>query len=261
MTLLARLYLRAYRATAIGLAVLTALVLAAIPYLLSLDTQAATAWTSPWASVAQVQADWQAVGAPCYSVTTGKLTMQCQSAGLVTRAAWSPLFPLTVTARVSATAVTGGKYFAGLTIYDHASDDTRYGELALGRNVPPMSRFGDSHYLMNLVDDGGYTPYQTVQPSTAYTLSVVYRPGGIWDGARYWFYLNGALQSYRDGQALGELRIFLVCASVGEATPNDGSLARCEFGPVAVTGVPSAEVRAVYLPLVERRQPTPKAYP
>src|SRR5690349_13511351 len=118
---LALAYLRyTRRSLAAFLAVITALLVLGIPLAYWYDSQAAKpagTWTAGWASVSEVQANWQTVGAPCYSVTPGRLRLTCQSAGLVTRQAWSPLFPLTVTTTISASAYAGSKYFAGLTVY------------------------------------------------------------------------------------------------------------------------------------------------
>lgn len=256
---LARAYLAAYRATAIGLAVLFFLAALALPYLLTLNTQAATAWVEPFASASEVQADWQTMGAPCYSVPqAGKLRMTCQSAGLVTRQTWSRQFSITATVQVSATTAPGSsndRYFAGLTIYDNASGDTQYGEIALVRGVPPFQSLTVRSAGV-LVNDGGYW----TGPASAgwHTLQAVYLPAG-----QYKLYLDGALVStvtpYRPLQR--DPDIFILCVSVGEATPNDGSAALCEFGPVTVQGVRSETVSTAYLPSVASAKPMPRAYP
>lgn len=252
LTLLARLYLAIYRRTALLLFALFLLLALVLPYLLTLNTQASTAWVSPFATTAEVQANWQTVGAPCYNVPQpGKLRLQCQSAGLLTRQTWSRQFAITVTAQVSATAAPGSsndRYFAGLTIYDNASGDTQYGELALVRGVPPFQGITVRSAGVLVNDHANWNI-----PVTAgwHTLQVVYLPAG-----QYKFYLDGALIStvtpFHTLQR--DPAVFILCASVGESTPDDGSAALCEFGPVTVQGVSSGDVSSIYLPSVTDRQ-------
>lgn len=251
MTILARAYLAAYRATASGLLALLLLFLLAVPYLLTMDTQASVAWIAPFASVIEVQANWSTVGAPCFSVPQpGKLRLLCQSAGLVTRQTWSRQFAITVTAQVSATSAPGSsndRYFAGLTIYDNASGDTQYGELALVRGVTPFQGVTVRSAGV-LVNDAGY--WNGPVAAGWHTLQAVYLPAG-----QYRLYLDGALVStVTPWQPLQrDPAVFILCVSVGEATPNDGSAATCEFGPVTVVGVPSVAVQRTWLPLAHDR--------
>lgn len=248
---LARAYLRYYRLSLLVLAVVTALLILAVPYAIWRDTQAATGWAAPWQSVAEVGANWQTVGAPCYSVTPGRLRLTCQSAGLVTRQAWSRQFPITVTASVSASAAIGPRYFGGLTIYDLDSGDTAYGEIALASGVPPFQNTtGDQAGV--LVNDGLY--WHAPVNAGWHALQVVYLPAG-----QYKLYLDGALVNtvtpWRPLQR--DPVIFILCVSVGENTPDDGSLARCDFGPVTVTGAPSGTVATAYFPRISNGQGYP----
>ena len=199
-------------------------------------------WTENW----QTTANWNRVGVNCATVTPGKLTMVCQSAGLTTQQSWSRRFPIEVESTVRAIAAPGSsnnRYFAGITIFDNTSGDTVYGELALTYQVPPFQSYAND-LAGSLVNEYGEVHREIVRGQT-YRLKVVWLPSG-----RYEFYLDSVKIGSRPGRLDVDPVIFILCVSVGENTPNDGSKAQCEFGPITVTGVLSNKVQRLYVPLV-----------
>lgn len=201
---------------------------------------AITQWQPSWSTLAS---DWTPVGDPCWSVSGPQLVMRCQSAGIVSTRTWSRQFAIDARVSVSATAVSGGHYFAALAIIDGQSSDTVYGELALANGVPPMQGVpGDN--AGTLVDEG-FTWYGPIVPGQTYTLNDVWQPSGEW-----LFLLNGQPVASHAGALGHDPSIMLICASVGEATPDDGSLAECHFGNLSVIGVESGDVRRLWLPAV-----------
>ena len=225
--------------------------------------EAVTTWAPTWSTLA---ADWQTVTQACaqpaerrFRATSSpkssapagpQLVMRCQSGGLVSNRTWSRAFALDARATVSATAVSGQDYFAGLTIYDAQSGDTVYGELALGKLVPPFQ--GINADIAGALVDESFTWYQPTMAGQPHTLDVLWQPSGWWI-----FSLDGQQVAQHAGALGHDPAIFLLCVSVGEGTPDDGSLAECRFSNLSVTGVESGEVRRLWLP-VSQGQGYPK---
>jgi hypothetical protein len=199
-------------------------------------------WFEDWHDAAA----WRPAGEPCWQVEDGLLAMDCQSAGLVTHQRWSRHFRVEVEVEVRAWSdfFDGDRYFAGIGPYNDDGGDWNYGSSALWSRMPPWQGVpGD--WLALLVDE--VVPPALAVPiveGQAYTLRTAYRPEGVYE-----FWLDGVLVAERPGMLYDDPAIFLVCASVGEGTPDDGSLAHCEFGPVTVSGVPVEAVGRVYLPV------------
>lgn len=226
------------------LALLGILALAALGLFLGPLHKAAaiTEWQPSWATMAS---DWQTVSQDCAQPNGAALVMRCQSGGIVSNKTWSREFALQARVSVSATAISGGRYFAGLTLYDAQSGDTRYGELVLSKMVPPFNYYTSDDAAGSMVDEY-LTHWQPIVPGQTYTLQVTWQPSGA-----YLFTLNG--QPFDVAQPYvplaHDLSIFLLCVSVGEGVPDDGSLAECRFSQLSVTGVESGDVRRVWLPV------------
>lgn len=209
--------------------------------LFSKNTEVVPPFVEPWANTSA----WNPMGSPCWITTNNHLNMHCQSAGLVSKQTWSKTLPITATVTVSATVAPNSSndhYFAGLTLYDAGSNDTVYGELALSKLVPPFGYFTNHDSAGTMVNE--FLTWRTdIVAGKPYTLTVSWIPN------KYKFYLDG---QYITESAVEipahDFSIFILCVSVGEATPDDGSSALCRFGPVTVVGTFSENVKQTYIP-------------
>lgn len=187
-------------------------------------------WTEPWANLDA----WQPITQDCFTVANGRAEAVCQSAALRTLQTWDAHSPLSVTENVCAQPAPGSSttdYWAGLTI---EQDDSHYAELATERHVPPFSQ--PQPLLVSL------RPWGTVegrgQVGQCYDLALFWQPSKHAWTAR----INGATVGTYQGAFTSPLAVEILCVSVGENTPDNGSAAACSFGPVTVQG--AGETRA-----------------
>lgn len=196
----------------------------------------APAWTENWDSLSGVQSRWSSIGSACYSVPQpGILDMVCQSAGLVSKQYFDKSQTIEVSGRVRAQPAQGSAtdaYWGAIAIYQNDGSDTKYGTIAMERNVPP---FGGDHTsrVVSLTDDARPAILSASAAWQWHDFKIVYSPDGS-----YRYYVDGTLRDTKTNALLpANPDIFVLCVSVGEGTVNDGSAAQCQFGPITVKGV------------------------
>ncbi len=189
-----------------------------------------TVTTESWSSLSA----WQTITQSCFQVKDGTAMGRCQSAALQSKQTWDFRKPITVSAAVSATPANGSStndYWGGLTLYQ---DDNHYAELATERHIEPWQEDQTPHIVSlnsTSISPGGRI-YQTGVAGKSYNFKISWNPT-----AKNWsYYINNKKVDTVSAVFTGPVRIWLLCVSVNEATPDNGSAARCRFGPVTITG-------------------------
>lgn len=189
--------------------------------------------------VAQLTETWQNLSAwttvtqqGCWQPNGQTVVATCQSSALRSAAQWDAAQPWSMAWKQRAEpASTHNRYWAsggwwvseGGVIADYATAVQSRGVSGL----PPGPQTG-------FIGDWYSDPYTSYVAGTWRTWRVEWDPVN----KRTLVFLDGArVGRYKQARPNGPMRARLECSSVGENTPDDGSAARCEFGPITVTGV------------------------
>lgn len=210
--------------------------------------QTATTWTESWAGTS----GWTTVTQSCFTTSGGKANATCQSGGLLSVKKWDVTKPITATIRMSGKPAVGSSttdYFVGLTLWQReiSPNQSNYVEIAQTRHVPPFTA-NNNHRIVGLASDktSGIwqakpyvfyaPPSYNPQPGAMYSYKLEWLPSQTrWNA--YWQGLGPKWNNRQPFVPNLPIRIMLLCVSVGENTPNNGSSATCQFEPLTVTGV------------------------
>lgn len=162
----------------------------------------------------------------CSTVSAGVLDMKCQSAAWVSDRTWDQTKPFSVSVPVRAQALAGGIYWGGVGVQNPTV------EAALTKGYYWPAFLGD--VFQNL---GDKYVMDHVSPYTWYTLTLSYDPpSGNWSiGDGRTMLLNRTAYTYNQPMS-SPLSVWLICVSVHEGTPDNGSSAECQFGQVTING-------------------------
>jgi hypothetical protein len=181
-----------------------------------------------WATRSQ----WTDLGQSCATMSQGAAHLTCQSAALVSRFTLDPSQPISVSGSVRAQPAPGSttpNYFGSLALVE---DDPsgRYLDVATFNGVPPFSPlWGPSLGACCQLVQGGRRFADGV-PGQWYTFSIGYTTGAVS------YSVDGVQRGSVPWTFQQPPHVWLLCTSVGENTPSDGSQAACDFGPLAVAG-------------------------
>ncbi len=158
--------------------------------------------------------------------------MTCQSAALVSTFTLDQRQPIHLEGVVRAQAAQGSttpNYFGSLALVE---DDAagKYLDVATFNGVPPFSPlWGPSLGACCQLLQGGHRFADGV-PGQWYTFAIDYTPGTVT------YSVNGTVRGSSNWTMQHPPHVWLLCTSVGENTPSDGSAAACDFGPLTVSG-------------------------
>ncbi len=210
---------------------------------LALSLLAGSTYHEQWVT----RSNWTDLGQSCATVSQGAARMTCQSAALVSTFTLAPTQPMHVEGTVRAQPATGSAtpyYFGAIGLVE---DDPsgKYLDVATFNGVPPFSPlWGPSLGACCQLVQGGHRFADGIQGQW-YTFAIDYTPGTIS------YSVDGVQRGSVPWQIQQAPHIWLLCVSVGENTPSDGSAAACDFGPLTVTG----GVRPLCIPSYVRRCP------
>lgn len=219
------------------LAFVVALAVAATPVANAAESVVNYNWTAP------LFPGWTKITQDCMTVNDsdgdghGELTMTCQSAALQSIQTWDPTKDLTIEGSVSGEPAPGSstnRYWAGLVLFQ-ADDgpDARYAQLASVRGVNPINYTSPKIASLTLPSEPGGKVLSDGSSGQSYVFKIVYD----YSSRTIKYYVNGNSEQTRKNFRFTEpVRIWTLCVSVSAGQPNDGSNARCVFGPLKVTG-------------------------
>ena len=195
---------------------------------------ATSTWTEDWSDIS----DWQYQGniPSCFANTPGSLIGVCFSSGLYSRAKWDRRYPVTIQGQVMVEpASPHNQAWGGIKLvngwYD-SNDDALCQFAFLGQSMG-MSYDG-------VVANWGGIVYCYAQrwppasPGIWHDYKIAWKPSV----QRWYFYVDGVYRYAATARPLtGDLRAKEECVAAHPGVSGDGELARCEFGPLTVTGV------------------------
>lgn len=194
--------------------------------------EVATVTTESWSDLSR----WQWVSQPCWAPTGGSVVGVCQSSALRSRQIWDPARPWSLAWRMRARNETpnaqyGYEWFFGGAGWWVCDDDC--GAVYVSGFAGTIS--GSGPWIGTLpLSNKRLDPYV---PWTWVEFRQEWQPGR--NGGQTDVFANGdRIAVLKSPRPTGPLRANLVCSSVGAATPDDGSSARCEVGPIQVVGAP-----------------------
>ncbi len=209
----------------------------------SAPAHASGAYIERWVT----RGSWTDLGQSCATVSQGTAHMTCQSAALASTFTLAPSEPMHVDGMVRAQAATGSTtpyYFGAIGLVE---DDPsgKYLDVATFNGVPPFSPlWGPSLGACCQLVQGGHRFADGILGQW-YSFAIDYTPGTVT------YSVDGIPRGSAPWTIQQAPRIWLLCVSVGEGVPNDGSAAACDFGPLTVTG----GVRPLCIPSFVRRCP------
>lgn len=195
-----------------------------------LAANAATITTYDWTSLS----GFTPITQSCSTISNNTLTMTCQSGALLSIQKWNPAYNLTLEGTASGQPAPGStttRYWAGLVLLqEDDGPNAHYAQLATVNNVNPIS--GRRVASLTLPSQPGGKSLLNGESGRSYSFKIAYNAND--NKVRY--YVNGSLKQTRGMDFTGPIHAETICVSVHAGQGNDGSSARCIFGPMKITG-------------------------
>lgn len=232
----------------------------------SLAATRATTWTEPWDSYNSVLERWDGNGDAgpgfnprCFTVPSpGTLDMKCQSGALHSKLHIDRNYSFTIQGRVRAEPNSPHNRFWGGIGPLRESPDGNDDSLCQYANLNSSGGMGYDG-VVALFNCYAVT-WPPAQPGRWFDFKITWTPISATTG-RYSFYVDGSLKYTTGTYTLGGNPVIKIyCVSVHPNTPNDGSSAHCQFGPVTVTGVLISNTVPTPIPTLTP-SPTPTSSP
>lgn len=172
---------------------------------------------------------WVSITQNCAVWSGSTVTMTCQSAAIRSNETYSYNRNLRAEVDVSCRAIQQSRYWCALVLWsEEAASRSEYGsieEASCSGYSPNCSNKSRVSYIVASNAGWGAGKLDDYTSGSTRKLRV------DWNAAlrRYEFYVDGRFAGSKLGRPRKDFRIELLVASVGENTPNDGSLAQGVF--------------------------------